>query len=370
MDTTDPNSILHEVCSTAISIVASKTSICSELAENDIKLLDSLLMYSERAKGVLTVVITSLVYKIIHPEQDVRKHQSSIPGGYAGRGFDSRFITPFMKEQKFPAMAESGWLTRALEQKAPYDNKYTGAITPKELKSIFLSILKRIESGANPKKFLSHLFQGLILQRDTNRIELSKPTSLTIAAILRLLDKHFTSKYRAEGASRLPVLAIYSAYVCLIGELKRYEGKTLLPLESHTSSDKSSGVVGDINVNDEKERVFESIEIKHGKPIDLQIVKDAYNKFKSSPIDRYYILSTADCEVEELRKIEEEVLRIKNLHGCQVIVNGVMPTLKYYLRLLSNPAEFIFSYTTLLESDKALKFEHKQRWNEIVSSGT
>ena len=44
-----------------------------------------------------------------------------------------------------------------------------------------------------------------------------------------------------------------------------------------------------------------------------------------------------------------------------------MTTLKYYLRLLDNTFEFIENYVNLLEADNALKFEHKERWNKLIS---
>ena len=49
-------------------------------------------------------------------------------------------------------------------------------------------------------------------------------------------------------------------------------------------------------------------------------------------------------------------LRGDNVHARQLIVNGIMPTLKYYLRLLDDTFEFIEHYVKLLEDDKALKF--------------
>ena len=64
------------------------------------------------------------MYKALNPAQDIRNHQASIEGGYSGRTFDSKYITSFLKLHKFPSMAESGWLTRALEQKVPYDKNY------------------------------------------------------------------------------------------------------------------------------------------------------------------------------------------------------------------------------------------------------
>lgn len=37
-------------------------------------------------------------------------------------------------------------------------------------------------------------------------------------------------------------------------------------------------------------------------------------------------------------EIENRIFGILQIHGCEVIVNGVYTTLKYYLRLLSNTA--------------------------------
>ena len=362
-----PTELLTDLYNKSMSIVGSKDTITSDLKPKEQKLLNVVLQNSEQAKAVLTVLITSLVYKALHPKQDIRNHQASISGGYSGRTFDSKNITPFMKAHKFPSMAESGWLTRALEQKVPYDKNYSGAITPKELKPVFLSILDNIEKGADCNKYLSFLVQGLIIKRNKQTIDLAKPTTLPINTILDLLDKHFNGSYKAEGASRLPVIAIYAAYQCLINETKRFENKKLLPIESHTSSDKSSGRIGDIDIIDEKKRAFEAVEVKHGIQINLGLVKDAYAKFQITPVDRYYILSTAYPDKDELKKIDAEIQRIKNVHGCQLIVNGIMPTLKYYLRLLDNTFEFIDNYVNLLEVDNALKFEHKERWNKLIS---
>ncbi|MFT4152788.1 hypothetical protein [Parafilimonas sp.] len=359
---------LNEEYNKAMTVVGSKETIMSDLNEAEQALLNTILQYSEQAKGVLTVFITSIVYKILNPSQDIRKHQDSIEGGYSGRTFDSKNITPFLKQCKFPAMAESGWLTRSLEQKVPYDKNYTGAIKPDSLKAAFLTLFDNIQNGANAKKYLSYIFQGLIIKRNQHTIDLAKPTTLSINTILWILDKHFNSPYKAEGASRLPVLALYAIYECLVNETKRFESKEMLPIESHTSADRRSGRIGDIEIIDENKRSFEAVEVKHGIVLSLQLITDAYSKFQTTPVNRYYILSTAPPPAkEELDKIQDEIQRIKNVHGCQVIANGIMPSLKYYLRLLDNTFEFIDNYVNLLEADTALKFEHKESWNKIIS---
>lgn len=363
-----PKDFLEELYLESMQIVGSDNMVKSELDLTIQGNLNIVLDKSEAAKGVLTVIITSLLYKIFHPDQDIRNHQGSIENGYSGRTFDSRYVTPLLKEMRFPAMSESGWLTRSLEQKVPYDFNYPGAINPASLKTAFLEILNDIQQGLDCKSVLNYLFQGLIIQRNKHVIELAKPVHLSINKIIVLLDNHFNSRYMAEGASRLPTLALYAVYECLMKEAKRFSEMALQPIESHTSADLRSGRIGDIEVIDSNKKPFEAVEVKHGIAISLQLVKDAYAKFSTTQVKRFYLLSTVDINESERSEIESEIEKIKNIHGCQVIANGLIKSLKYYLRLLSDPSEFINCYVLLLENDKALKFEHKKRWNEIVSN--
>jgi DNA (cytosine-5)-methyltransferase 1 len=79
--------------------------------------LRMILENAETQKGVLGVTLTSIVYKIFRPQQDIRYHQDQMQNGYSGRSFDTKIVTPFL-QKTFPhyAMAESAWLTRSLEQ--------------------------------------------------------------------------------------------------------------------------------------------------------------------------------------------------------------------------------------------------------------
>ncbi|MBQ2391165.1 MAG: DNA cytosine methyltransferase, partial [Clostridia bacterium] len=114
---------------------------------------------------------------------------------------------------------------------------------------------------------------------------------------------------------------------------------------------------------------YEGVEIKHEIQITPQLVRDAYEKFKVYNTDRYYLLTTANMDSADWDAIEIEIQRIAQIHGCQVIVNGVYTTLKYYLRLVTDPAEFIDRYVELLKNDETIKFQHKTVWNEIISQG-
>lgn len=101
-------------------------------------------------KGVFTVLITLLTHKILEPKQDIRYHQSSLENGFSGRTIDTKYITPTLKELGLPSMAESGWLTRSLEQPYPYTLNYNGKISNIKVKAAFLNVLDFVEK--KPKK--------------------------------------------------------------------------------------------------------------------------------------------------------------------------------------------------------------------------
>ena len=94
--------------SEAVKTTANKSEAVSELPEEIKEALDIIISNSESSKGVLTVVFTSAVYKCLHPEQDIRRHQSSIENGYSGRTFDSHYITPFLKKTDFRQWWKAG----------------------------------------------------------------------------------------------------------------------------------------------------------------------------------------------------------------------------------------------------------------------
>lgn len=194
---------------------------------------------------------------------------------------------------------------------------------------------------------------------------------MTIQNTVNLLKYHFSYKYHVAGASRLPVLAFYSIYEMFM-KIERYEGKTLPPLKSHTTSDIKSGGIGDIEVLEKNGNFFEAVEIKHNIPISLAIVSNAYQKFVETPVRRYYLLTTAEPNVDDPRTVDQLVQQIRRQHGCEVIVNGILPSLKYYLRLLSNPKHFLDCYSRNLQLDFSqstdIKEVHLRFWNELLDS--
>ena len=330
----------------------------------------------ETQKAVLGVTLTSLVYKVYEPRQDIRKHQEGMKGGYSGRTFDTKYVTPFLKS-KFPhfAMAESAWLTRSLEQPRPYNLNFPGKIRNQILKLAFLNTLDRVQTDCTLAPKLLVALMGLIFEAAGKEnaliVNVQVTGRVTIVKIIDAISQHIRYNYGrgVVGTARLPVLAIYSVYNLLMPDVKRYSGKILLPLASHTSPDFRSKSLGDIDVNNADNSCFESVEIKHNKPITADMVGVAYRKIKNTQIDRYYILTTSEPNFDDYESVMQEIEKYKKVHSCQIIVNGVIPSLKYYMRLMSNPQDIIAEYTKWLEFEyqraSGIKREHLRVWQEI-----
>ena len=351
--------------------------VIAQLNDQQNRWLQTVVSNRESLKAVLTVLITCLAKKIETPEQDIRQHKEELGGGYSGRGFDTKYVTPFMKSHfRRLAMKESGWLTRSIEQPHAFTLDFPGKIRDDSVKEAFLYILDDVETNnASAEVYLKALFVSL-LQFSTQKTFLhdlpSTSREITIDRIITALEEHFYSRYRVPGASRLPVIAIYSIYQILFSQgFARYRGKRLLPLRSHTTSDMRAKGVGDIEIVDETGEFFEALEIKHQIQITQALVEDAFDKFETFPIKRYYLLTTANphYDPDELTRIKSVVQHIRLQHGAEVIVNGIVPSLKYYLRLADSPANFIRLYSQNLQAEydggTDVKEVHLNKWRSI-----
>jgi len=321
-------------------------------------------------KGVYTVLVTLCIYKIAHKDQDIRNHQTQIADGFSGRSIDTSHITPTLKELGLPSMAESGWLTRSLEQPYPYTLDYNGKISNKSVKKAFLELVDDIESrNINPKYILVELLKKVINIQASSKIAinpLTNPEKLTISNLIEILDKQFSFNYSSFGGSKLPVLAFFAIYQLLIKEISRYKDCELKSLGSHTASDRTSKSAGDIEIF-KNNQLFEAIEIKLDKAIDTNMIRIVKEKIERYNPTRYYILSYYEILNKQKSDIEEIINEVKNTHGCQIVANGLMPTLKYYFRLIDNLENFIFTYSKLIQNDNELKNIHKEKWNELLA---
>jgi DNA (cytosine-5)-methyltransferase 1 len=329
---------------------------------------------AETQKAVLAVVITSLTKKIENPNQDVRQHKVELPNGYSGRSFDFNYVTPFLQEF-FPryAMAESGWLTRSLEQVHAFTLDFPGKIRDTAVKMAFLNILKDIEvNQADVLEYLVIIFARLLEFQTLQTFAVASfrdNTEFTIIGVVRLLEQHFFHVYKGSGAARLPVIAIYTLYNLMM-QHSRYIDKQLLPLKSHTTSDNKSHGLGDVEVQNRDNTFYEVVEVKHNKPITPAMVRVAYEKIKPHPLNRYYLLTTHFPDTQDAENVTKLVEQIYQEHGCEVIVNGAISSIKYYLRLIDNTNDFVQLYTKHLieeyEKGTDIKKVHLDKWLSLL----
>jgi len=338
------------------------------------RMQEALVVLNDRAQAAsaaFTNVVTCMAIKAARPDVDIRFHQTQIqrntdrPAGVNFRGISEEAIYPWLTRQRFDG-AKSGWQTRTLERPKPYTMNYDENIA--HVKSEFLAVFDELEehqqSAMDALVFLLH---KQVIRREEVRITLSIPKTQEIALIAEMFRRHFFQSYKgSRGASRLPVLALHAIYSVMVPELKRYVGRTVKPLNEHSAADSQTGSLGDIEVsNDGNNEIFEAVEVKHGLPITEAIAADVQEKVMDKNVERYYILTTsAQCEPDiGAKKIIEN---IRNVYGCQVIANGVLPTIKYYLRLLNDPSTVFPLYVKLLGNDKGIAHEHRTAWNQVV----
>lgn len=349
--------------------LSSPISNITDIPEQIQQCVYSIANNSFKQKGVYTVLITLLVHKILFPSQDIRYHQSNMPGGFSGRTIDTKFITPTLKELGLPSMAESGWLTRSLEQPFPYTLEYEGHISNPIVKKAFLVTVNYAQDTPDSCVNIVRLLLNRVLyiksQYQIPIVPLKDPDKLTISKTISALDSHFNYVYGTHGGSKLPVIALYAIYQILIHELERYESCTLAPLGSHTASDLTSRTAGDIQIfkNDE---LFEVVEIKLNRIIDNTLLRIAFEKIAKYNPKRYYILSNAGIKKEDVNSATKIIAQVKEKHGCQIILNGVTATIRYYLRLISSLESFIDNYSSLVSTDLELQAIHKNTWNKIL----
>ena len=267
-------------------------------------------------------------------------------------------------------MSESGWLTRSLEQPYPYTKEYNGKIGSIEVKNSFLEIVDFYQK--EPDKvvdIITFLLHHGVLIKEKNKVEvvpIENPERVTIERIIRSLQEYFDKDYHISGGSKIPVISFYCIYSILIKEIKRFNKCTLGDLGSHTSSDRTSRSSGDIEIFDENNNLLESLEIKFEIEIDNHIVNRVIEKIHRYNPKRYYVLTTLGIKEDDYDEVIKKVHKLKNEHGCQLIINGLLPTLKYYLRLIHDLEDFLMLFTQSISNDKELKIIHKEMWMEIM----
>ncbi|POD14228.1 hypothetical protein [Pseudomonas syringae group genomosp. 3] len=360
--------VLQECYDEAEKLVVSKDFSSQKSLLGD-EFFEEVLKLSGVKHAARGIAITLGAYKAIEPTQDIRLHKSDHNGGFSARSIDNTGTIPFLQTNSLYYNVETHWLSQTFSFAGPYMADLVLKTQPKVAGPLMLSVVNSIQNSAHPvehaKAVLQIIFSALIDARNKGKVPLEKPQNLSIDQTIALLNSHFLVGYEKNNP-RLPQVAIYAIYECIMPTMDRYKNLTLGPLERMKAANRKSGSVGDVDVNKGAEP-FEAVEIKFKIGISREHIAEAIQKIKSVSVQRYLILSTigvADGEVEEIAKLTNT---FRQTNGCEIIVNGVLDTIKYYLRLIDSPASFINRYTALVEVDLDLGYEHRLAWNAVCA---
>jgi DNA (cytosine-5)-methyltransferase 1 len=368
--------ILEKYYQQAIELV--KNHSFTEFDQEIKNLVDIFIHKIETDKSLIQVIITTLLKKIIKPEQDIRLHMAKFINGYSARVLDTKVTTPFFKS-KFPKYAnkETAFLTKATRAEIIW-NFEEGVKLPLRSKSLVTPFLQLIDKIENQRIDIENCLVYMLVQLQmisqsqeivfTETLEIVNSVNIiNINTVIKMVEKHLQEPL----SSRLPVILILAIYKQLFKTVRRFENKVLLPLNVHTSADKHG--YGDIEIRDNHNNPFEILEIKHNILIDRNMILDILKKSANTKIERYYILTTyQDCfpNKDEEEYINELILSIKRERGLEIIANGIVNTLKYYLRFIEDYHEFINTYTEELVIDARnsteIKDSHIQAWKMIL----
>jgi len=372
------NEILEELFKEADALRKDPTKI--KLSEVERANIDILITHIDKNKSLFSALITSLLKKIISPKQDIRLHRADFKGGYSARSLDTDFTNIFLNKY-FPKYANTGtgFLTVATRERTKWTLKEGQNIKTRNklVKKSFLETLDFVQTKNTRAEFyLIYIFLNLIelSKKDYKLFEETIKDSkfkdiININVVLAMLEDHLKEK---QG-SRLPVIAIYSVYQELLENVKVYKDKKLLKLNAHTASDKHG--FGDVEIYNKNNTPFEIVEIKHNISIDKDLIFNVEKKAQKSSIKRYYILTTNKknfISEDEEKHINQLILKIKKDSGLDIIANGIITSLKYYLRFVPDLNKFIQTYTKNLVEDAKnsteIKDFHVRKWDKILKS--
>jgi len=75
-------------------------------------------------------------------------------------------------------------------------------------------------------------------------------------------------------------------------------------------------------------------------------------------------------DMEDAANVTTLIERVYQEHGCEIIVNGVLSSIKYYLRLIDNTNDFVHLYTRHLieeyEKGTDIKKVHIDKWLSLL----
>lgn len=204
-----------------------------DIGEEDSKVIIELANTKHACRGA---ALTLAIYKILHPEQDIRSHKAEYENGFSARGVDHSVTVPFLIQKGLPYNVDTHWLSQTLSYSQPYMPDVVLKTVPKKVGPDFIITVNLIQNSVSTervKKITILILEKMIEERNKGNIPLTKPKNLSIDQVMEILHKQFSVNYE-KNAPRLPQIAVYDSEIS--GEI--YSLEKLLASYDAFSSEK------------------------------------------------------------------------------------------------------------------------------------
>ena len=294
------------------------------------------------------------VAKLSNPSFDIRKPYTEIGGEgiYSGRHYDETYVAPFAFKHGLPVNPTTSFLTPAFRTNKTIIEPGVQLVgRPKELYRKVVDLITAVHMGrVTAEDLLAEIVRWLLIVRDERKQRLETlfaslktsegDTALPAESIVTLIQQHMA----LPKSARLPVLVVAAAYQAAQEYLRE------LPLEGHTTADKQTGALGDVQVSLKDENNVITVYEMKAKRVTREDIEIALQKLASAThiIDNYIFITTDRIDEE----VKEYAATMHARIGIEFVILDCIGFLRHFLHLFYRiRMQFLEAYQNLVISE-------------------
>lgn len=301
-------------------------------------------------------LIACLVAKLSNPSFDIRKPYTEIGGEgiYSGRHYDETYVAPFAFKRGLPVNPTTSFLTPAFRTNKTIIEPGVQLVgRPKKLYDKVVDLITAVHTGeVAAEDLLAEIVRWLLIVRDERKQRLETlfaslktsegDTALPAESIVTLIQQHIA----LPKSARLPVLVVAAAYQAA----QEYLRERHLPLEGHTTADKQTGALGDVQIALKDDNNVITVYEMKAKRVTLEDIEIALQKLATANhiIDNYIFITTDRIDEE----VKEYAATMHARIGVEFVILDCIGFLRHFLHLFYRiRMQFLEAYQNLVISE-------------------
>ena len=302
-------------------------------------------------------LMACLVAKLSNPSLDIRKPYTEIGGEgiYSGRHYDEAYVAPFVFKHGLPVNPTTSFLTPAFRTNKTVIELGVQLIgRPKKLYDKVVDLITAVHTETvSPEDLLAEIVRWLLIVRDERKQRLETlfallktsegDAALPAESIVTLIQQHMA----LPKSARLPVLVVAAAYRAA----QEHLGERHLALEGHTSADKQTGALGDVQItlkDDNNVITVYEMKAKRVTREDREIALQKLATAESQSVDNYIFITTDKIDEE----VKDYAASMHTRMGIEFTILDCIGFLRHFLHLFYRTRmRFLEAYQNLLMSE-------------------